>query len=149
MKYFSRFIYHATAYTVAVTMLFFAFAKLMGVESTPSVTFGRYALIFAFGLVLSASEYIFSVEKLSRVLRYFLHYAILAVAFFFVFLTVRKDSDTFVFNASVIFASIIIFSVFYLIGLGLVLLFKSIITDRKDEKKSRSKAIGKQKSSKR
>ena len=148
MKYFSRFLYHATAYTVTVTMLFFAFAKLMGVESTPSVTFGRYALIFAFGLVLSASEYIFSIDKLSRVLKYILHYAVLAIAFFFVFLTVRKDSDTFIFNASVIFASLIVFTAFYLLGLGLILLFKGIITERNDEQKTKSKTKHKSKMSK-
>ena len=124
MKFISRFLYHATAYTVAVTMLFFAFAKLMGVESTPSVTFGRYALIFAFGMVLSASEYVFSLDRLSRLLKHLIHYLVLAIAFFCVFLTVRSESDAFIFDAATIFASLIIFTAFYLVGFGIIIMFR-------------------------
>ena len=138
MKLFSKFAYHASAYTVLITMLFFAFAKISGLETSPSVTFGRYALIFAFGLVLSAAEYIFSIDKLNRSLKYALHYVTLAIAFFFVFLTVRSSEDSFAFNAATIFASLIIFSVVYFVMLGLYLLFKSAFKSNKSAKETKS-----------
>ena len=138
MKLFSKFVYHASAYTVLITMLFFAFAKISGLETSPSVTFGRYALIFAFGLVLSAAEYIFSIDKLNRSLKYALHYVTLAIAFFLVLLTVRSSEDSFAFNTATIFASLIIFSVVYFVMLGLYLLFKSAFKSNKSAKETKS-----------
>ena len=127
MKFISKFLYHASAYTVIITMLFFAFAKISGLEETPSVTFGRYALIFAFGLVISASEYIFGVNSLPKAAKYVIHYLVLGVAFFFVFLSVRSSADAFVFKPATVFASLIIFTIVYFALLGLFLLFKSAL----------------------
>lgn len=128
MKFFSRFLYHTSAYTVIITMLFFAFAKLSGLEATPSVTFGRYFLIFAFSMLISAAEYIFGIDSLPRYAKFAVHYLVLAIAFFFIFLTVRSASETFVFNAATIFASLIVFSFLYFAALGLFLLFKNALT---------------------
>jgi hypothetical protein len=80
MKFYEKLLYHAAAYSVIVTLLFFAFASIMGVDDL-SITLGRFALVVAFGLVLSTAEFIFTVKKLPRWAQYILHYFVLALAF--------------------------------------------------------------------
>lgn len=139
MKILGRFLYHTAAYTTVVTALFFAFAKLMGVASNPAITFGRYALVFAFGLILSASEFVFSIPKLPKYAKYIIHYVALTVTFSVIFLTVRSSSGGYAFDAATVFAAVIIFSLFYAIGLPLVLLMKRALSENSEKSVKKQK----------
>ena len=129
-----KFIYHACAYTVGVSIVFFIFARLMKIVEL-SISFLRYFTIFAFSLVLSGSEFLFTIEKLPKYLRHILHYLILCIAFFVVFLTVQKSSGEYQFRVDTVFAAIFIFSAFYVIA-TLIYLFvaKSSKKTAKDAK---------------
>ncbi len=131
-----KFIYHSTAYTVTISVLFFLFARIMKIDEL-SINFLRYFTIFAFSLVLSGSEFIFTINKLNKALKHVIHYVILCIAFFVIFLTVQNSSDEYQFRVSTIFAAVIIFSVFYLI---LTLLYLFVFKPRKSASKE---AIGK------
>ncbi len=134
MKILERFFYHATAYTVAITMLFMGFTKIMAVHTMPYVTFGKFALIFAFGLVLSFSELIFTVQRIPKPLRYVIHYLVCVIAFTVVFMTIRSDDGALEFSAAKIFAAIIIFTAIYAIALPIVLIFKKTLTSNGEQK---------------
>lgn len=133
MKFYEKLFYHAAAYSVSVTLLFFAFAALMGVDDL-SLSFGRFALIIAFGLVLSAAEFIFVANRIPRWAQYAIHFVVLALSFFAVFLTVRSSDGEFEFKAATVFAAIIIFAVFYFIGLGIVYIFRKALYQKSYKK---------------
>ena len=114
MKPIEKFIYHAAVYTVSISVLFFVFASLLGIDDL-AMSFSRYLTIFALSLVMSGAEFILTLDKLPRSARHLIHYVILAISFSVVFLTVRNSSGEFRFRASTIFAAIIIFSFFYIV----------------------------------
>ena len=134
-----KFIYHSATYTVVISILFFLFARIMKIDEL-SISFLRYFTIFAFSLVLSGSEFIFSINKLSGVFKHIIHYVTLCIAFFVIFLTVQNSSGEYQFRISTIFAAVIIFSVFYLV-ITILYLFvfkarknKPIATTKKEKK---------------
>lgn len=133
MKNIEKFLYHSTAYTVVISLMFFLFAKLSHLESL-EISFGRYFLIFAFSLVISASEYIFVVKKIPVIFQYLIHYAVLCISFFFVFMSVRDSSGISEFSAATVFASVIIFSAVYFLILGCVILYKKTISKTRTKK---------------
>ena len=126
MKFYEKLLYHAAAYSVAVSILFFSFASIMSVQDL-SLSFGRFMVIVAFGLVLSTAEFIFTVKKIPRWLQYIIHYLILAIAFFAIFLSIRRSDGAFEFTAATAFAAVIIFTVFYFIGVGILYAFKKAL----------------------
>lgn len=137
MKFYEKFLYHATAYSVAVTLLFFAFASMMRVSNL-SLSFGRFALIIAFSLVMSTAEFVFSVKRIARWGQYIIHYLVLALAFFAIFLSVRKSTGEFEFTAATVFAAIVIFTVFYFIGVGIVFAFRKALAVSDDKIKAKN-----------
>ena len=123
MKPLQKFLYHASAYTVAISMLFFFFASALRVPSL-TLTFNKYFVIFIFGLICSAAEFLFSIDRLPKVARYTIHYIALAAAYFVIFLTVRGADGNYEFNAASVFAAIIIFTCFYVLIMTAVSLAK-------------------------
>ena len=133
MKSIEKFLYHAAAYTVAISVLFFIFALATGLDDA-SVSFGRYLLILSFGMLISAAELVFTVNKLHPMLKYLIHYAVLAIGFFVIFLSVRSSVGNSVFSAATVFAGIVIFSVIYAAIFGTVKLIKHFIGRTKGSK---------------
>ena len=88
------------------------------------LTFGRYFLIFAFGFILSASENIFTIEKLSKPLKYVIHYLSLAITFAVIFLSIRSTDETYSFGIDTIVASFVVFTFLYALGFGIIKLSK-------------------------
>ncbi len=136
----SKFLYRGTAYTAIISILFFIFAKLLDVSDL-HLSFSRYLIILAFGMIVSATEFVFTFNKLPRIAQYFIHYFVLSIAFFFVFLNIRKSSGDFEFAPSTVFASLAVFTCFYFIILGIVFITKKAIS--KQEKKTNKKTNGK------
>ena len=120
-----KFLYHTAAYTVVTSFLFLIFAKAVGVSEL-YLSFSRYITILALSMVTAATESIFTLNKIPRACRFIIHYAVLAVAFFFIFLSIRSSDGTYQFNTTSIFASLVIFSVFYFLILGSVMLYKKL-----------------------
>lgn len=141
MKNIEKFLYHAAAYTVAISFLFFIFARIAGIDEL-SVSFGRYMLIFAFSLIISGSEFIFSLNKIPSALKYVIHYAVLCIGFFFVFLSVQSSSGSSEFTPATVFAGIVLFSFLYFLILLAVFLVKKV------KSKAKAKEEPKQKNSK-
>ena len=129
MKYIEKFLYHSAAYTVVISILFFIFAAISRVDEL-SISFSRYMLIFAFSLIISATEFIFSIKKLHVSLRYLIHYFVLCIGFFVVFLSVRSAAGNAQFSAATVFAGIIIFSLVYFLIVLALLLIKKVISKR-------------------
>ena len=129
MSPLKKFLFHSTAYTVAISMLFFVFAAIVNVAEL-RLSFSRYFTIFAFGLVCSASEFLLVSKKLTASIRYIIHYLSLGIAFFVVFLTVRNSDGRFEFNAASMFASFVIFSCFYAIIMTAVIIYKKKKTSK-------------------
>ena len=123
MNPIAKFIYHSSLYTTAVTIAFFLFAKVLNVSGM-HLTFGRYFLILSFGFILSASENIFSIKKISVYLRYLMHYAVLGVAFSIIFLNIRKTDETYIFGIETVIASLLVFTVFYITAVMLFVFLK-------------------------
>ena len=130
MKEIKNFLYRASFYTVIVSMVFFLFARIMGINEL-SMSFVRYLTVFAFSLVISASEYIFTIKKISKILKYAIHYAVLCISFSVVFLSVKSSSGGAEFKASTVFASIVLFSFVYFTVIAICALVK-----KKSNKKS-------------
>lgn len=107
---FKNFIYHACGYSVLITLIFYAFAALSGFEEA-LMSFSRFALIVAFSLVISASELIFTIQKLKRVFCYLIHFTLLYLGFFVIFILISENK----FRPSFILSSFIIFSALYLL----------------------------------
>ena len=112
MKETKNFLYRSCAYTVSISMVFFLFARIVGISEL-SISFSKYLIIFAFSLVISASEHIFAIEKLSKILKYAIHYSVLCASFSIIFLSVKSSSSSSNFKASTVFASIVLFSLVY------------------------------------
>lgn len=114
MKPIEKFLYHAAAYTVVISALFFIFAKISNIDQL-SMSFSRYFTILALSLVISGAEFIFTFDRIPRYLQHIIHYSVSAVSFTVIFLTVRNSSGEFEFRASTIFAALIVFSFVYIV----------------------------------
>ena len=123
MKQIEKFISHACMYTVFISMAFYIFSNFVNAKGL-SMTFSRFITIFAFSMVTSSMEFIFSVTKFPTAIRYLINYVTLCAAFNVVFFTIRKASTDFVFSASTIFAATILFSFGYVIVISFVALIR-------------------------
>jgi len=122
MKLLEKFFYHACAYTVAISVLFFIFAAFTDLESI-SISIGRYFLIVAFGFFISGAEFIFS-TKLHTIIKYSIHFISLFIAFFFIFVGIGTASNGF--SAPFVFSAVIIFTLIYFIIFLCVFLAKRV-----------------------
>ncbi len=136
----AKFLYRGTAYTAAISIVFFLFAKALSLSEL-QLSFTRYLTILAFGMIVSAAEFIFILDKIPKALQYFIHYFVLAITFFIVFLTIRNSGGEFEFSASTIFASLVIFTCFYAIIFGAVLITKKILANQKNKKDASKKKM--------
>jgi hypothetical protein len=123
MKFLEKFFYHACAYSLAISVFFFGFAALTGMDSI-AISIDRYFLIVAFSFFISAAEFIFS-TKIHIVLKYVIHFISLFIAFFFVFIGVGSAANGF--TAPFVFSAIIIFTLIYFIIFFFVILARRII----------------------
>ncbi len=112
MKQIEKFTYHAAVYTVAITVIFYLFSFISGLENA-DMTFSRFILILLYGSLISGAEFVFIIEKLHTALKYTIHCLALFAGFFVIFLAIRSESGTFSFTAATMFAAAIIFIAIY------------------------------------
>lgn len=130
MKKIEKFLYHSAAYTVIISALFFLFAKAFSLADT-SMSFGRYFLILMFGVIISASEFIFTIDRIPLPVKYLVHFVCLFLTFFLVFMNVKNADGASHFSATFVFSALAIFTVLYVIILLLSKLVKKFAANEK------------------
>lgn len=137
MKQTEKFFSHACMYAVFITIAFYIFSNAFSAAGL-SMTFTRFLTIFAFSMIISSMEYIFTVTKINKFLQYLINYVVLCIAFNVVFFSIRKTSADYIFGASTIFAAIVLFTFGYaFVILGSIAL-RSVLA--KSQKSSRNNA---------
>lgn len=120
-KKVEKIVFHICAYTLLISMLFYLFAAIAGMESI-SMSIGRYFIIIGFSILISLAEIIFSIKSLPKFLCYLIHFSSLFIAFLVVFILIN-DME---FKSSFILSSFIIFTLCYFMILGLTILYSRI-----------------------
>lgn len=109
MKKIENLLLKACGYTLLTTLLFYI-AALLGEFTKPAIDFPTFALIFVFGIIISAASMILYVKTMHTALKILIHYVILFIAFFVIFLLAGKLTLG---GPSVVFAAIVIFTFLY------------------------------------
>ena len=126
MKQTEKFISHACMYTVFISIAFYIFSNAVNAKGL-SMTFGRFITVFAFSMVISSMEFVFSVTKFPAAVRYLINYVTLCVAFNVVFFTIRKADSDFTFSASTVFAATILFTFGYAFVVCCIALIRKLV----------------------
>ena len=143
MKKLENLLLRGCGYTILITVLFFLVA-VIGEYTNAAIDFPTMTLIFVFGVIISSSDLVLGVERIKKVFRVMIHYSVLLVAFFFVFILagkLRTGGASAIFAATVIFTFLyaLIFTITYLIKLA-VKRADSAIDKKADKKHKRTKA---------
>ncbi len=126
------FFYRATAIHVVISSAFFLIAQIVSSvtgDGSPVIFFSQYALIFLFSLILSGACYLFGLP-LPKPVNFLIHYAVCAVCFYIIFVAAGNLS---VDNPSDFLVSLFIYTMFYILMTGGVLLCRHLAT-RKQKK---------------
>ena len=127
MKPIEKFIFHSTAYTVIIAVTFYVFSLISGLTNA-EMTFLRFLLILAFGIIISGAEFILTIDRLPKIARYAIHFLALFAGFFAIFLSVRNEGGDLQFSTATIFAALVIFAALYaLVALICYLVSKFIL----------------------
>ena len=121
MEKIKRIALNSCAFTVLIAVLFFAFAKISGLSEV-KIDFLHFFVILLFGIVVAIANTLFEIPRLHIVWKFLIHYAILFVAFYIVFLNFANiDSNK---GAAVIFTALIVFTFLYVVVAFIAWLFK-------------------------
>ena len=98
-------------YAILILILFYAFAAMSGFASQ-SIAFGQFALILMFGFIISLAEFMYEELKVKKVLKCLIHYAVLLVAFYVIFILSGNIAAN---RSGAVFVAIIIYTALYFI----------------------------------
>lgn len=116
MKFYIKFVVKCAVYTIVIAMAFLIAGFIMRLPSL-RISIGRLFLVLALGIAIASAELIFSIRRLSTSMKYALNYSALAFTFTMVFGAVRISDNTASFRFSTVLASLLIFSVAYLLAI--------------------------------
>ena len=134
MRKLEKILLKSCSYTVLTLALFYTFA-LVGKFTAAYIDFGTFAVFYLFGLIISITDLVLSVERLRFVFRLGIHYSVLLAVFCIVFVVMGKISLK---SAGAVFSSIIIFTLFYAIMSAIVYIIKRLTQKGDDFVDSRS-----------
>ena len=120
MKRIERLFFEASAYCSLIVFFFLLFTAGEG-DSFGGMKLGTFALIFAFGILISLAGAILRIKSIKTVYRISLHYFTLFVTFCVVFMI---SGNLFITNPASVFSAIAIFTFLYAIVFGACILFK-------------------------
>lgn len=142
MKKLENLLLKACGYTI-ITMALFYLVALIGEFTKAAIDFQTFALIFLFGIVIATAGLILEIRSMRLVFRIILHYFVLLIAFFFVFLFAGKLGTA---GTSVIFSAIVVFTFLYALIFTITYLIKravngadSLISAKTGNKKNEKK----------
>ncbi len=122
MRKLEKILLKSCSYTVLTLALFYTFA-LVGKFTAAYIDFGTFAVFYLFGLIISLTDLVLSVEKLRFIFRIGIHYSVLLTVFCIVFVIMGKISLK---SAGAVFSSIIIFTLFYAVMFAIVYILKKL-----------------------
>ena len=124
-------------YAILILTLFYAFAAVSQFVSQ-AIAPGQFALILLFGFVISFAEFMYEELKVKKVFKCLIHYAVLLVAFYLIFVISGNIS---VQRPAAIFGAVVIFTVLYFTVYAIVHLVRRAINvaDDKLDKRSENK----------
>lgn len=147
MKRFENILLKGCGFAILILTLFYIFA-LINDFNTATIEFSTFALILAFGMIISLTTMLLGLKKLSLPLRILIHYASLMLAFCLVFMASGNISAD---SPAKIFSAIIIFTFLYALLFGVVYFIKKAVntvdskvnkrTKKNTEKKSEYKSL--------
>ena len=146
MKTLENLLLKACGYIVLILGLFYLFGTITGSNMTLIGT-KSFLTIALFGLLISLSGLLLQSKKIHIVIRVLLHYLLLLVSFYVVFIISGNIKTE---NAGQIFVAAIIFTVFYALMFGFVYILRLVIakTDKMiDENNSKNTSQKSKKSS--
>ena len=123
MKKLENLLLRGCGYTILITVLFFLVA-ILGEYTNAAIDLATLSLILVFGIIISATDLVLGAERLKRVFRVMIHYSVLLLAFFFVFILAGKLRSG---GASAVFAAIVIFTFLYAFIFAITYLIKRLI----------------------
>ena len=80
MKVIKKIFLNACAYTVMLLAAFFVFATV-GIGEKALMSFSSFSVLFLIGLILSASGFIYKIEKLKYPIRVAIHFSLMLCSF--------------------------------------------------------------------
>lgn len=143
MKTIENLLLKACGYTIFILGLFYLFGAITG-SGEVFIGAKNFLTIALFGLCISFAGLLLTYKKMNIVFRVLIHYLVLLLAFYTVFIVSGNIKAE---NAGQIFVAAVIFSVFYALMFGFVYIFRLIITksdnaiNDKKQKNTAQKAI--------
>ena len=144
MRKLEKILLKSCSYTVLTLALFYTFALISNFTAA-YIDLGTFAVIYLFGLIISLTDLVLSVEKLRFIFRIGIHYSVLLTVFCIVFVIMGKISLK---SAGAVFSSIIIFTLFYAVMFAIVYILKKLTQKGDDFIESRSNKNNSQKKQK-
>ena len=129
MEKLKRIALNACAFTVLINMLFFAFAKITGLSEI-KIDFLHFFIILLFGVVIAITNTVFELPKLHIVFKFIIHYVVLLIAFYIVFINFGNVKSS---GISTVFVTVIIFSFLYVFISLIVWLLKRAFKINRNE----------------
>ncbi len=129
MKNLKKMLFDGTMLTVVIMIIYYLIANIV-VGATEgagavTVTFGRFMLIFLFGMLISLANLLYRILEVNLALKIILHYALTLAGFSLVFLVGQSTEGHNV--GAWIFSRIIIFTAFYFLFIGIFYLARHLL----------------------
>ena len=121
-------------YAILILTLFYAFAAISNFTSQ-SIAPGRFALILAFGFIISLAELMYEELKLKKVYKCLIHYVVLLVAFCIIFIVAGNISSQ---RPAAVFGAIVIYTVLYFFLYAIIRMARRAINVADDKLDARS-----------
>lgn len=124
MKRIERLLFESSAYCSLIVFLFLLFTATES-DSFGGMKLGTFALIFAFGILISLAGAILRIKSIKLIYRLVIHYFTLFAAFCVVFMI---SGNLFITSPASIFSAIAIFTFLYAAVFGASILMKHAVS---------------------
>ena len=120
-EFIKKTLVRSCVYFTCIMVLYIAISAMINVtdDSTIFINAGRTILFFVFALLLSLSNSLLSLDKMSMAIRVLLHYIITAFAFYACFMLIQSM------RSSEVLVGLVIYTVVYAVIMGIIAAFKS------------------------
>lgn len=128
MRNIEKILFHGSAYTFFLMIIYFIFASLN--TESPTVSLTRFLLISLLGFIIAAAEFLYAMTELKGWLRRLIHYAVILIAFCLIsvfggFIESRGPQT--------VIALIIIYTAFYFAVFGVAVLIQKSLAKADDK----------------
>lgn len=146
MRRINKLFLTGSGYAILILSLFYIFAAVSNFVSQ-SIAPAQFALIVTFGFVIALAEFMYEELKVKKTLKCLIHYAVLLVAFYLIFVISGNIS---VQRPAAVFGAIVLYTALYFTVYAIVHFVRRAINkadDKLDERTSKKNSETKKKSS--